>query len=454
MKEQFDKRLVEKIKDSFDRHEEAFDPVQWEKFSQAYLSKPRKQRKMAYWPFWISGVAASLLLVFLFFPFEKEIEQGVSTLKGNIATKSKSLDHISKPSEGLAERYRPDEAGKNKVVRPLDDLAVDQAVVNTETKSSEREMYEAIQTGKDTGFDGIIVLDDRAPSLELPAHNIVPLNGESAASEGNGFVVQRPSETMDENAAKNWVEDWKNGQDPGKSTGSSETVVKNERAKNPFRLGVMGGPQAASNPVSGMQFGGGLVSEFSLSDKLKLDIGLTYAQQRMEPNRESKLPEAMTLRSANAMETASSFTNNYLGSEYTFSYSGLDIPVNLKYKVMDKSNANLYLITGLSSMVYFDQEGRETFSVESRFSSDFTGALQFTESIQQYTEEYAPGEGDSNVDLGKMLNLSFGYEYNLKNGTFISIEPYYKLPLGDLTFTNQQFSIGGLNLRMNFQFKK
>ena len=447
MKEQFDKRLVEKIRDSFENHEEAFDPVQWDKFSQSYFNKPAKRRKLAYWPFWISGVAASLLLVFLFFPFEKEIEQGVSTLKETITSKSKSLDHITKPSETLTLK-KGEQQVSNAIQPPTQspDTGTDSGL-----EQSEREKQDAIQIGKDPGFKGI-ALSNKGLSLELPSASILPPGG-AVNSEEKVEQASPQANAMDSESAQAWVEEWKNGVEDKATEGKSETIIKNDKPKNPFRLGVVAGPQAASNPVSGMQFGGGVMSEFSLSDKLKVDIGVTYAHQSIEPDQSSKLPETMTLRASNAME-ASSFTNDYLGSEYTLSYSGLDIPINLKYKVMDKSNAELYLITGLSSMVYLDQKGKEVFSVASKFSADFTGALQYTESVQQFSQEYTPSEGQSNLDLGKMLNLSFGYEYNLKNGTFISIEPYYKLPLGDLTFTNQQFSIGGLNLRMNFQFKK
>ncbi|EPR68954.1 hypothetical protein [Cyclobacterium qasimii] len=42
MKEQFDKKLAEKIKASFSKHEEPFDPKEWEKFSDAYFKPKRK----------------------------------------------------------------------------------------------------------------------------------------------------------------------------------------------------------------------------------------------------------------------------------------------------------------------------------------------------------------------------------------------------------------------------
>jgi hypothetical protein len=73
--------------------------------------------------------------------------------------------------------------------------------------------------------------------------------------------------------------------------------------------------------------------------------------------------------------------------------------------------------------------------------------------LNTFSQTIEPDNQSSGIDTGRMLNFGIGFEQNLKNGTFLSIEPFYKLPLGDQTFINQQFSIGGINLRMNFQLK-
>ncbi len=452
MKEQFDKRLVEKIRDSFQDHEEAFDPREWEKFSHAYFNKPNKRKRIAYWPFWFSGIAASLLLLFFFLPFEKQIDEGLTALKneptvirGLAPQKVDKVPSVIDENESSLEEIEPN-VSESSVAR-----LSHQKVEGFSSSSSKRVAYEGVEKIGATSKESFFA--DDSPSIEfvLPEINLIT---ESSVTNLDAMVaISNPNkeEEIDEEKAKAWVEKWKNGEQEAKT--NSETIVKRTKDQNPFRLGVIGGPQSASNQVSGMQFGGGVISEFSLSDKLKIDVGVTYAHQSVEANSSSNLPESMTARASTATE-ANSFTNNYIGSEYTLSYSGLDIPINLKYKVFDKKNTNMYLITGLSSMVYLDQRGSETFSVDSKFTSNAVGDLQFASTVQEYTESYSPVSGDSNVDLGKMLNLSFGYEYNLMNGTYLSIEPFYKLPLGSLTFTNQQFYIGGVNLRMNFQFKK
>lgn len=459
MKEQFDKRLVEKIKNSFDHHEEDFDQVEWEKFSHVYFNKPAKRKKLVLWPFFLSAVAASLTLLFVFYPYEKEIEKGVTDLKGSIAEKSKKLDEILKSVEDST-----NEQGKLKepTIASVPQTSVDSLKVETTAKSTvQRETSEPIAMlgGRD--------FKPGDPHLPLPA-GFASGGGatEAVSSQKKAFnslantdqADQSSTPSMDEQVAQQLVDEWKEGDNSGEEPKNTHTIIQNDKGlESLFRLGIQAGPQAASNAISGMQLGAGVVSEFSISDRIKLDVGVNYAHQQLEPETLNKLPESMQMRavsSAPSSDYSNAVTNDYLGSDYSMSYYGLDIPINLKYKVMDNERANVFLITGLSSMVYFDQKVVETFSVASKFTEDFTGALQFSESIQEYSQEYTPGSEQSNVDLGKMLNLSFGYEYNLNNGTFLSIEPYYKLPLGNMTFTNQQFSIGGVNLRMNFQFKK
>jgi hypothetical protein len=249
----------------------------------------------------------------------------------------------------------------------------------------------------------------------------------------------------DAQKAQQYLEQWK-------AEGQIAESQKESSSKN-IRLGLLVGPQASSNQASGMSLGAGVMSEFSISKRLKLDVGVTYASHSMTPD--NGLPRTATMDSPQS-EAFASLSNSprLIDSNAELNFSGLDIPVNLKYKVVDKEKSGLFLITGLSSMVYFDQQATETMAVNSYFNANTDGQLEFQRTVQQYTHEATPESAADGVDLGRMLNLSVGYEYNLKNGTYISIEPYYKLPLGDMTFANQQFSIGGLNLRMNFRLGK
>jgi hypothetical protein len=186
-----------------------------------------------------------------------------------------------------------------------------------------------------------------------------------------------------------------------------------------------------------------------LSRKIKLDVGLAYANQSMSAQSN---PVKNQMQASPGLDLRAN--SNIINTDYQLNFASLDIPVNLKYKFYDKKQTGLYLITGLSSMVYLEQNTVESFQAQSLFSTNsLDGALEYAPTIQRFSNVYTPETGQSNADVAGLLNLSFGYEHQLSKEFYISFEPFYKLPLGGLTFANQQFSIGGVNLRMNFNFK-
>lgn len=434
MKEQFDKKLVEKIKASFQNHEEPYDPQEWEKLSHAYF-RPVKKKKFVFWPFLASGIAATLLLLLVFWPIGDDLQKNVQTITDSISIPSKQFERIELPrdkaEEQLALKEAPQQAPMAAI--PPED-ATDTARAGSEDNMSAR--------GLGTGINPIPIpsLPERDKGMQNSAKLKQGIK-QHTGDEKFGDLITAQAEESDN--AQRYINQWKAEGQPSASEADSPAKEKN----NNVRLGVMVGPQTSSNPVAGMSLGAGVMSEFSFSSRFKLDIGVTYARHSLVPNNGHSLPQ-------NEMFSSLSARTGFIGSNAELNFTGLDIPINLKYKVMDNEQSGLFLITGLSSMVYLNQQTTETMAVHSYFTANTNGTLDFQQSVQEFTHEAGPVGNADSFDLGRMLNLSIGYEYSLKNGTYLSIEPYYKLPLGDMTFANQQFSIGGLNLRMNFRIGK
>lgn len=437
MKEQFDKKLAEKIEASFSNHEEPFDPKQWEKFSDAYF-KPKKKAWMIYWPFVTAGVAASLLFFFLYFPKQEEIGQKVKSITDAVVKEKL-------PSFGKEEQNTV--SGNN---------IGSSAEVDTEEghNDSYRSKTSGLKAEQNINIDR-----DQVPIVPNQEESIIPSIIEDftytwdefqAAIEASFDTLHnstaldlRSNQAMSVAEAQSLVDQWKSPS----SEEESKEVVSPERT---FKLGLMVSPQANSNPVSGMNLGAGIMSEISLSKKLKLDVGLAYANQRMGAQANQGMREMLAVPDGNYQKTNS----NIIDTEYRLNFASLDIPINLKYKFYDKEQTGMYFITGLSSMVYLDQNTVESYQAQSLFNANsVNGALEYAPSVQSFSNVYTPESGQSNADVAGLLNLSFGYEYKLNKGFYVSFEPFYKLPLGSLTFANQQFSIGGVNLRMNFNFK-
>lgn len=441
MKEQFDKKLAEKIKASFSKHEEPFDPQAWEKFSRAYF-KPRKKPWLAYWPFFAAGIAASLLFFFIYFPEQERIDQQVKSFSDSITIGNAPFQ--SKMEEDTANERDRAELGATAeaVERPAVGYAEESTLIDSDPETRE--------TPPSNRISEVLPEVSTLPSLvktfaesweEFQAVMFEKL--ERSPLFGDQPIPDQPTNlTMTENDAAKIIEEWKSVE------GDNETKELDKDAR-PFKLGVMVSPQANSNPVSGMNLGAGIMSEISLSNKFKLDFGLAYASQSLSHQNMQPMPQ-----NASPGFDMRASSSNIIDTDYQLNFASLDIPVNLKYKVYDKKQTGIYLITGLSSMVYLDQNTVETVEANSLFSTNsLSGALEYAPNVQKFSNVITPQSGQSNTDMAGLLNLSVGYEYQLNNEFYISFEPFYKLPLGGLTFADQQFSIGGINLRMNFNLK-
>src|SRR5690606_31079440 len=113
MKEQFDKKLVEKIKVSFQDHEEPFNPQEWEKLSHAYFH-PVKKKKFPYWPFLASGIAASLLFVLVFWPIGDDLEKNVQTITDTISIDTKQFEKIEPVQESADQQVASNDESARK----------------------------------------------------------------------------------------------------------------------------------------------------------------------------------------------------------------------------------------------------------------------------------------------------------------------------------------------------
>nr|MBI1229313.1 outer membrane beta-barrel protein [Cytophagales bacterium] len=442
MKEQFDRKLVERIKASFRKDEAPFDPKQWEKLASVYF-KPKRPIWYLYWPMVATGIAASLFLVLVLDPFGfREVSPERTLTENQELSEQEATVEIIQPVDSLMAISTVPQAGQDRR--------------ESRTTQARSQQQPAGNDFAEESPDNSINSISETTQPELPVDEKVQLNDLLEAIVDNTIETVAPlisgqdSLSMDPVQARATINQWLSEAE------SSVPSSPRKESSSPFKLGVMVSPQASSNTTGGMNLGAGVMSEISLSKRLKLDVGVNYARMSMEPNRTQGMATEMSSYASpvqNMDMLAIRTSSNFIGSELRLNFASLDIPVNLKYRVLERKNADIFLITGLSSMVYLDQQATETFETNSFFTNSADG-LSFAPSVQRFTSVYTPDGAGNSLDVGGMLNLSVGYEYNLSDGMFLSLEPFYKLPLGNLTFANQQFSIGGLNMRMNFKLGK
>ncbi|MBS9522465.1 outer membrane beta-barrel protein [Litoribacter alkaliphilus] len=476
MKDQFDKRLAEKIKSSFDDYHEEVDPREWEKFSDAFFAS-EKPKRFLLWPWLVAGMAAACLaLGVILYPllYGNEAAPLVAEWTNPSSKPPKITEEsaIEQKETGAEENVGQSNTIASPKVENLQEARTKESSVITEEPQPKIVIPQAmvaqaeVSTSSEQIFtpSTIALVPEGLPELggfELPSRTLAfgkvaerNFGGMEDNLATNLIVATEVEEKkinpiMTEEDAKRKLQDW---------SMADAAEIEKKKDTNPMRLGVLVAPQSNSNTSMGLNLGAGVVSEIPLSKRLKVDVGVTYARQSMIPQQNQQLMMVSAAHSGNdglnrnSMQTmafSAASTATPSPRNYELNIANLDIPINLKYKVMDKPQAGLYVISGLSSMVYLNQT-----TVESYTQPSFGFGPQGSAADAVISNELTPEGGEGGVDLGRMLNLSFGYEHSLTNGTFLSIEPFYKMPLGNMTFIDQQFSIGGVNLRMNFQFRK
>lgn len=471
MKEQFDKKLTEKIKDSFAKHQEPFDPKQWDKFSALYFES-KVSKKKSTWIWWVSGIAASLLVGVLLFPLLNDTDQlaqeGVAWLKEKevldqndkspFNDQSTSIEDAEKNAKReLQNRHESkqsidnpkeeDFSFENRQPEYVLNIAQDQnqikdTAIDVESDSTIKDMMPIL-----SDWGKVIVAENKAQESNSTPASIKMGNEEKPKAIPLEFEFKN-SLLADDQRAQKIIDAWLIEDVP-----DNIQEVKSKDLDKAMRLGLILVPQTISSNTQAMNLGAGLMSEFSFSKRLKIDVGLAYAQQSINPNINQEIRSTSSVAIPLGDLRTATFSNNFVNATYELSFGQLEIPLNLKYKIIEKKDSDFYLITGISNMVYLNQKNVGTFTT-AQFTNN--GLISNQQAAQTFTETVRPGSVDSSGDVyvGQMINLSLAYEYSLQNGTFISVEPFYKLSMGGQTFVNQQFAIGGLNLRMNFQIKK
>lgn len=447
MKEQFDKKLVEKIKASFEHHEEPFDPKAWEKLSTAYF-KPQKGLAKGTWMLWAASLITVLGLGLLFFNLNK----GLDAPQFEEFTASKvDIPESSGSATLIPELDFTEEEGKGQI-------SEDRLIAGS--GSGQRAKWSNVNTNvpkleipmplKKAEEPGLIQVEKEIDNKQAILDEIAPIKTDIS----NPFVAQLKEQ--EEQEAKATIEAW---MQEGKDTGTKENEEKSKTA--PVRLGLVVAPQAVANSNQSLNLGGGLASEFSFSKRLKLDVGMVYASQNLMPN--NRMGDGLVLNSPGQPDgnsllfsqsdayRSTALNTSVVNTTTELRFGQLEIPLNLKYMIWDKKSAGLYVISGFSNMFFLNQRSISTFSAVAMNSG---GLAIGQNSVQTFTETIRPESGSDNGNMGQLINFGFGYEHSLNNGTFISVEPFYKTSLWGQTFLGQQLSIGGLNLRMNFQLKK
>lgn len=450
MKDNKKKELIEEIIGQLKNHELPYKEGSWEKFASNYGVSSRSSSNWKYW-----SAAAAVLLCF---------GAGYWGLKNNVQTDSPSV---------VMEHHRHESAevlGNNKdlkesIQRSLSAITQDNGAASEVLSLKKPFTYSTVATASSQAMDkhqlalnsgqlmqghDVSVSNDfgQLRSMQLKNSNfsaniglneneveeaaVVPAS-RIAAAQSNPFNSSSGNQTQREAAKLSQLYAAQQG-----NVKNSVVINKTSQEKK-WEMGAFVSPASTSESIT---LGGGVALAYNLSNKVSLRSGASiqhygavsgntpitpamgsntiYADA---PNyiSQSSVSNSFVMRTADAKDAKSN--ERVSGKILT-----VDIPVDVRYAI----SKNFYTSVGVSYVGVLDQERATIYETNNT--------------------EYKQKSTDKNVDdkgVNGFINFSVGRKQKVGKLS-ISVEPYYKAPIGGLKSSDLNYSNGGVKIITSF----
>jgi hypothetical protein len=440
--EQSNKELIKEIADLFEDYEESYVPGEWESFQK------HKKKKYPFFSPWLK-IAAVLVLMASVLPFGvKKLMQNEE--KTNSAGKQTTAA-LKKPAG-----QQPAELSKTK---DADLPAQTQSALWKKKKSAIAPLNQtntfdthpvviALAEQKTAGNENQLAVISEKPVDTAPKNQISAATQERilAQNQLKPAATEQPAQPLRDSTTI-----------PAKAKLStaefllaeSKNVVKKENKKEVLSKWDFGLQVMPTATRTNMNFGGGLVTAYHISDKLSVSSGITLVQLGSGEN----VPGGATSMSANAApsEFAMSAKSERRLLTVDASLKAIDIPLGLVYKV----NKHYYTSAGISYFNVLNEKRYNTYSetvpVNRRSTDPSTGAMQnYTALETQEIDEVAndrPLKGNSYLGF---FNFSIGRQQQIFKQYNIQIEPFIKVPIGKLSAQELNLLNSGIKFQLSF----
>lgn len=452
MKENFDNKFSQKIKEVFENRQEPYNPKDWEKLK-AKMAKDKDRHF-----FWYFNKSVAVVILFIMIGgtggimLYRNFQNTATPIGTNKKINIKKTDTINKLDKIISDSIHQDS-----VILPIynpyikDAESIIEGNKNNITNIGEKN--DKIETAKDVNSD--ILLQD----LKKTENYIADSKPENVTKENTADLEKANSNNYLQNTA-NIALDLKNKESlmanlntltPSDSIAKKDinSVLEILDEKAPENNKVTFGIAVTSlvnysqtNQNANVSIGGGVLMDVPILKNLDISTGLLVTNQKINFQE-------------NAVEAT--ITDTQLKSKEAI-LTGLDIPINLKYNFSLNKN-NMFIAVGLSSVTYLKENVESTYQYRNSVfteSVDVFGNTTLVSKTVSVLEKETESMGSfNNFHFGEIMNFSFGVELPLNQSRqSLIVEPYFKYSLKPLTSENINFSTAGINLKLNFNTRK
>jgi hypothetical protein len=391
-----EKKLMEEIRNGLRDFEIPYEEGSWEKFHQMYQAQTagkqvRMMKKPAYsWKY--IPAAAALIGALLYLPWHGS--ERVAERKNPVVI------HVEAPA--TSERTTPPAKAESRspmrsALRPAMSLpAEDRVYAITEQMAGHTAAEQAREQDRP-----VAEVNDDATATK-------PLN---PAREAKPHVpANRPNET---------------------AFAAADQQEESVQASDRWKFGIEINSSIGSDKIN---LAAGLVTQFQVSEKLRLSTGLNYSTMAAEHT---------------AGPVPLSNDTRMVGGETTI--QAIDIPLTVVYEPSEGWFASV----GVSALAVLNED--KTLRMESdalqetvMLDPESGAAVSFFEVVtNEYTEKSQDTDFEGRNNL-RYLNLSIGKRQRLNKRTEILFEPFLKIPMGDLQRKDINMLNSGIKLKLLF----
>ncbi len=445
----FDDKFSDKVREVFDSYNEEADPVAFANMRQGLVSGSGMRSSVGYWVLAAASVVMLLGAMYLWnqygltsFPdqMSPSADEMIASVP-QIDSNESNLDSISGKSEENTADSIPQEADFDSEPRSTGStlMGVSTSNGNSASSTSTAQIKEAIQS-----------------PLTLAAEETEVEKNETTTRENSGIEgpyrshVQQVS-ALDANTTDGFIAQQANDID----SRLHPVLTYSERVLTPLRQAernvelVLGSMVNYTNSqiAQGVGFVAGALRYWKLNEVVSVATGGIISVNQFEYNaKDPGIPQPNQTGEVGTWLTGGTLDVN-VGENYDFRYTAIDIPINTRVQLGSTGNSSYTMTLGVSSLVYLSQTIRERGTNYNGFSTlnANTGDVELTFRQAEYQETNRVSAFDR-IDLGRMLNVSFGFTPDRRKNQ-LELEVYMKYPLGDITSKDIALGMGGLTLK-------
>jgi hypothetical protein len=428
MKEKFEHKLTNRIREVFDSHKPEFNPQDWEQMETMLV---KKKDRMA--PLLNTFMKAAIVLILIgtgsYFLWDQSLDKSsggiehTGSTKGNlerefaiedtppIRDSAKSFSHAEILEERQAEAKIGKEMQEEKPKLISDDHLREISSIGSQKVDIVAQADIIVFEPDDISLSQTLDYESVTISSEIPVKDV------SLVAKSDGYST------------------W-SAEDHLKEYGSQQNNEKK------FRMGfeLASFTNYSGEELSpGVNYGGGITFQIPVINRLSFNPGLTISSQNLDYNNDIEL--SVNEFTAMSLGDIQSYASSTRTKPSEVDLTAMDVPVNFQYQFIQRPRSGYFVELGFSNLVYLSQ------------NYYYTVTASGPAGIQSQTVEVDPID-EKVFDFAKFINFSLGWDYRLSRGFALTFNPYMQYPVGTSTSRDIQFGSGGLKLKFMIIPKK